>query len=178
MQIIIQSLYVFGINLITYGGGGVYIPVYENYYVDIFHIMNQEQYYNLVSILNVIPGATGGKLAGYAFYHEYGILAMFLAIILFAGSGIMLVLILEKGLSKVRDNPIFTRVNTNIKPVVVGILLTITYNFYEIALNKMNLIVIIILTIITSYLLGYKKVKMYNLVIIYLTLSVIINSVI
>ncbi len=175
---VIRSFYIFLINLVTYGGGGVFIPVYETYYVDVFELMNNLEYYNVVSILNVIPGVTGGKLAGYAMYLVYGIIGLIVAILLFAGSGILLVLLLEKVLSKVRSSQLFTKINRNIKPVVVGILLTITYNFYEVALSKLPLVTVGLLTIITYYLLAVKKVRMYNLVVIYLLLSIIINQII
>ncbi len=175
---IFKACYIFSINLVTYGGGGVYIPVYESYYVDIFNLMTSQEYYNVVSILNVIPGVTGGKLAGYAMYLEYGIFGMLLGIFLFASSGILLVLTLEKLLSNIREHKLFKQVNANIKPVVVGILLTITYNFYEIALAKIDLVVVLVLTMITWYLLASKKIKMYNLVVIYLIFSIIINLII
>ncbi len=174
---ITRSLYIFIINLVTYGGGGVFIPVYQTYYVDIFRLMSPAEYYNVISILNVIPGVTGGKLAGYAMYIEYGVLGMVLAIILFAGSGIMLVLILEKILSKVRDSRMFIRINRNIKPVVVGILLTITYDFYEVALQQIDIITVTAISAVTYYLLVKKQVKMYNLVVIYLLLSTIFTII-
>ncbi len=71
---LIRALYIFILNLLTYGGGGVYIPVYEHYYTQVFHLMSQNDYYNVVSILNIIPGVTGGKLAGYAMFLEFGYL--------------------------------------------------------------------------------------------------------
>ncbi len=171
---IIKAAYIFLINLITYGGGGVYIPVYETYYTDMFHLMSQHDYYNVVSILNIIPGVTGGKLAGYAMFLDYGIFGMLLAIVLFASSGIMLVILLDKMLAKVNDHPIFIEVNNNIKPVVAGILLTITYNFYQLSFEKMSFFYIALISIVTYYLLVIKKVKIYYLVVSFFTLGIII----
>lgn len=173
---IAKAAYIFFINLITYGGGGVYIPVYESYYTDMYHLMSQHDYYNVVSIVNIIPGVTGGKLAGYAMFLDYGILGMILAIILFAGSGIMLVLLLDKVLEKVNDHPIFIEINNNIKPVVAGILLTITYNFYQLSFEKMAFFYIAVISIITGYLLIIRKVKIYYLVVGFFILGLLVAT--
>ncbi len=161
---LIRALYIFILNLLTYGGGGVYIPVYEHYYTQVFHLMSQNDYYNVVSILNIIPGVTGGKLAGYAMFLEFGYLGMIIGIIIFAGSGIMLVLLLDKMLMQIKDHPIFLEVNKNIKPVVGGILLSITYDFYTMAATKLSLIMIAIITMIVIYLLVIKQTKIFIVV--------------
>ncbi len=161
---IVRAIYIFILNLITYGGGGVYIPVYEHYYTEVFNLMDKVDYYNVVSIVNIIPGVTGGKLAGYAMYLEYGYIGMIVGILIFAGSGIMLVLLLNKVLEQLKDHPIFVEVNRNIKPVVGGILLSITYDFYVMAHSKMSLIMLVSVSVIVIYLLGVRKVKIFAVV--------------
>lgn len=171
---IIRAIYIFILNLITYGGGGVYIPVYEHYYTEVFNLMNQADYYNVISILNIIPGVTGGKLAGYAMFLEYGYLGMIVGIIIFAGSGILLVILLDKALSKLKDHPIFIEVNKNVKPVVGGILLSITYDFYVMANSKMSLIMLLVISGIVIYLLAFRKTKIFTVVISFFALFSIV----
>lgn len=167
---LIRTIYIFLLNLITYGGGGVYIPVYEHYYTEIFKIMSTEQYYSVISILNIIPGVTGGKLAGYAMYYEYGYLGMIVAIITFAASGIILVLLLDKLLMQVKENSLFIEINKNIKPVVGGILLSITYQFLQMAENQMSDLLFWLITLVVCYLLIIKKVKIFKVVSIFFVL--------
>ena len=60
-----QVLTISIINILVFGGGGIFIPIYQSVYVDLYKLMTTQDYYTLVSLVNIFPGATGGKLASY-----------------------------------------------------------------------------------------------------------------
>lgn len=169
-----KLFYIFGINFITFGGGGVFIPLYETYYVDKFHLMSQSDYYGVVSIVNALPGVTGGKLAAYGMFFDYGIFGMILGILAFILPGILMIFAVIKIIDKMKDNRIFIRVNALMKPVVAGILLSITFDFWQVALSQYSIITFLGILLISTLCIKQFKISMFNTVILFLVISITI----
>lgn len=163
----IELLYILIINLITFGGGPVYIPIYQDFYL-YFGILTLDQYYAIVAINNAFPGVVGGKLGGYAMFLEYGYLGIFLSIIVFAFPGIILMRIALDYFNKLKKSKYFKNISHTTTPAIMAILFVISINFILKSFQDMNLYMCIGFSIIILFLL-YKKLKIYN--IIYLTLA-------
>lgn len=169
---IFKLIVIFLINLTTFGGGAVYIPIYEFFYTDLFNIVDQSQYFTIVAIQNTLPGVTGGKLASFAMYLTDGIPGFLLGSFVFILPFVFIIIITLKYLELIETSSTYQVVTTNIKPVVVGILLSISYDFFVIGLQlkltfliylavgllaifkyKINIVFIIIFSIILGIIL-------------------------
>lgn len=169
---IIQLLYIVIINLITFGGGPVYIPIYEQFYTH-FNIASQDDYYVIVAIQNAFPGVTGGKLGGYAMYLEYGLLGFILSTLAFVIPGIILMLIAMKSFEKLRNSKYFNSVNEVTKPIIIAILVKIGIDFFIKAFHAINIYYFIFYVILVAVLLKI-KVKVYRVIYITLIVSIIL----
>lgn len=172
---IIQLLYIVIINLITFGGGPVYIPIYEQFYTH-FNIASQDDYYVIVAIQNAFPGVTGGKLGGYAMYLEYGLLGFILSTLAFVIPGIILMLIAMKSFEKLRNSKYFNSVNEVTKPIIIAILVKIGIDFFVKAFNSIDIYYFIFYVLFIALLLKL-KVKVYRVIYLTLGLSVVLYIV-
>lgn len=161
-----RLLYILVINLITFGGGPVYIPVYQDFYVN-FGIATIEEYYAIVAINNAFPGVVGGKLSGYAMFVEYGYIGFILAIIMFSIPSIIIMRIALSYFNKMKKSKYFKNISHTTTPAIMAILFVISVNFVVKSFEGLSIYLFAFFTM-TILILMYKKVKIYN--VIYLTL--------
>lgn len=161
-----KLIVIFYYNLIIFGGGFVYIPFYENFYVDLFKLTTYDNYYTIVAIQNVLPGVTGGKLASYAMFLDYGFIGLFLAMLVFIIPSVLLVSFISKKLTNIKDKPLFVYVSNNIKNVIVGVLLALSIDLIKITYDNMKLSLFLFYICITSFLLLKCKISIFKLIII------------
>ena len=56
------------IVLFTYGGGAVFIQMFERSLVDSLGLFSSIEYATIIAVLNSLPGVTGGKLYAIAVF--------------------------------------------------------------------------------------------------------------
>lgn len=162
------------INILVFGGGGIFIPVYESFYVDIFHLLTTQEYYNLVALANVFPGALGGKLAAYALSIDYGVSGALIATIVFIIIPVIVIIVLFKYIDKIKKHPLYIMLNQGLKPIIIGTFIAISINFIKIGSGYLPLWVNIIYLIGSCWLIARYKVNIALLIVG----AMIINSLI
>ncbi len=161
---IYRILYIIIMDFATFGGGAVYIPVYETYYVSLFNIATLEEFQIIVAIMNAFPGVTGGKLAGLGMFMEFGPLGLLIGAFIPLCSGVTMVFIAYKFIDKIKETEIFKVINIYIKPVVAGILLSLGYRFINVTFTSMNIYIFSVLFIIFSLLIFKYKTNIFYLI--------------
>lgn len=163
--------FVFSVLLVvflTFGGGAVFIPMFEDMFVYRMEIFTLEQYSQIIAVLNAFPGPTGGKIAAYTGYVEYGLVGMVLGSLAFVVPGIVMMLISYELVEKVKHSELFKKLNLYIKPIVMGIFLSIVIKFSVTSFANIGYLETAIVTIVSFILLD--KYKWSPLKVITLTL--------
>jgi|GEM_PF-6509075 len=167
---------IFLIVLLTYGGGQVFIPMFENLLVQDQGIFTSSEYQTIVGFVNSLPGPVGGKLAAYSGYFVGGWFGFISASFVFILPAFLMMLLIYKFIEHFQRSKFFTQLVIYIKPIVIGIFLSIIVSFVTGAYSQINYMVIIIFVV--SYLLAeYKKIPTTYLILaslIYGVISVLI----
>jgi len=142
---------------LTFGGGAVFIPMFEDMFVFRMEIFTIEEYTQLIAVLNAFPGPTGGKISAYTGYVEYGITGMILASLAFVVPGIVMMLISFNLVEKVKHSKLFKQLNLYIKPIVMGIFLSIIIKFTMTSVTNIGYLETIIITVVSFVLLDRFK---------------------
>ncbi len=159
---------------VTFGGGAVFIPMFEDMFVYRMEIFSIEEYSSIIAILNAFPGPTGGKIAGYTGYVEYGVVGFIFASLAFILPGTIMMLISYNLVEKVKDSKLFKQLNLYIKPIVIGIFLSIVLKFTVTSFNIMGYVETIVITVVSYILLDRFKLsplKVIGLAILYGVIS-------
>ncbi len=159
---------------VTFGGGAVFIPMFEDMFVYRMEIFTTEEYTNIIAILNAFPGPTGGKIAGYTGYVEYGTLGFLLGSLAFILPGTIMMLVSYNLVEKVKQSKLFKQLNLYIKPIIIGIFLSIIVKFSLTSFNTIGYVETIIITVISFVLLDRFKLsplKVISLAILYGVIS-------
>lgn len=170
---LLKIIYILLINLITFGGGPVYIPIYEQFYT-YFQLATPEEYLSIVAISNAFPGVTGGKLAGLGLYIDYGMVGTLIASIAFAVPGILTMLVAVKSLEKIKKTKQFEAINKVTKPIIIGILLTLSIEFLIKSTVLLNGYMLIFYSILLLVLYKF-KVNISSQIYIFLFTSLLIE---
>lgn len=155
MWIFVLSVLV--VVFVTFGGGAVFIPMFEDMFVTRMEIFTIEEYTQVIAVLNAFPGPTGGKISAYTGYVEYGITGMILASLAFIVPGIIMMLISYNLVEKVKHSELFKRLNLYIKPIVMGIFLSIVIKFSITSFNSVGYVETIVITVVSYILLDRFK---------------------
>jgi chromate transporter len=144
---------------VTFGGGAVFIPMFEDMFVYRMEIFTLEEYTNIIAILNAFPGPTGGKIAGYTGFVEYGVIGFTLASLAFVLPGTIMMLVSYNLVEKVKGSKLFKQLNLYIKPIIIGIFLSIVLKFSITSFNNIGYIETIVITVVSFILLDRYKLS-------------------
>ena len=142
---------------VTFGGGAVFIPMFEDMFVYRMEIFTIEEYTQVIAVLNAFPGPTGGKISAYTGFVEFGLPGMILASLAFVVPGIVMMLISFNLVEKIKHSKLFITLNLYIKPIIIGIFLSIIIKFSVTSINSMGYVETIIITVVSFILLDKFK---------------------
>ena len=118
------------VSLLSFGGGGIFINLYQLLYVDILKVMDEQTYYNLLSIVNIFPGPTGSKLAN-IIYLNNNVIWIIISTIVFLIPPIIFIIILFKFLKKYEKSKLFNQIIEQLKPVICASFFYISFTLVE-----------------------------------------------
>lgn len=144
---------------LTFGGGAVFIPMFEDMFVYRMEIFTLEEYTQIIAVLNAFPGPTGGKIAAYTGFVEYGFWGMVFASLAFVVPGIVMMLISYNLVERVKHSELFKKLNLYIKPIVMGIFLSIVLKFSITSVVNIGYLETIIITVVSFLLLDRYKLS-------------------
>ena len=161
------------VNLTVFGGGGVYIPVYQTVFVQWFKLFSIEAYSNIIVICNLIPGVLGAKLASYLFTIEYGIGGFIVGSIVFLIIPITLIIVVYRFIDKIKNHPLYLNINRSLQPVLIAMFIVIGIRFFKTGSNDLAPIISISYFIISLLIQHFTKINLGILLII----GIVINAV-
>ena len=114
----------FKIGLFTFGGGIAMIPLIKDA-VLAHGWLTENEFYSLVGICESTPGPIAVNMATYSGTNEYGILGAAFATVGVVLTSFIIILLIATLLGNLTKNKYFRDFMTGVKPVVVGLVLSV-----------------------------------------------------
>ncbi len=166
--------YLFGtfiIGLVTFGGGAVFIPMFEDLFVNRMGITDIEFYNLIVSLATSLPGPLGPKVAGYFGYELFGSLIFIPLYLVFILPGVILMIFNYKALVKLKDSKKFKIANDLLKGVIAAILMSIVFGFMFGKLDKIPSVLMFMYFFASIVILQMRWLKVHHLIIIFVAVN-------
>lgn len=143
----------FKIGLVFFGGGYVVIPIMHRELVSNLHLLTEQEFIDGIAISQLTPGPVA-ILATFAGYRIAGIAGALVSTFAMFLPGVVLMLFISTSYDKIKNSDFARKVLNTILPVIVGLLLTVSFQMGKSVIN--NTVDIIILIISFFLLLRYK----------------------
>lgn len=118
-------------GILGFGGGPAAIPLVHKEVVETFGMMTDEEFTDVLSIGNTLPGPIATKMAGYIGYRVGGVLGLFNALLATVlPSAIALILFLTV-LSEYKDLSFIQGMTHGVVPIVAVMMLVLTWDFLK-----------------------------------------------
>ncbi|SOC11215.1 chromate transporter [Ureibacillus xyleni] len=118
-------------GILGFGGGPSTIPLVHKEVVETFKMMNDEEFSDVLSIGNTLPGPIATKMAGYIGYRVGGWLGMITALIATILPTVLLMVILLVSLKEFRNFDFVKGMTNGVVPVVAVMLGVLTWDFLK-----------------------------------------------
>ncbi len=161
----------FIIGLVTFGGGAVFIPMFEDLFVNRMAITDLEFYNLIVSLANSLPGPLGPKLSGFFGYDLFGWWIFIPLYIVFILPGVVLMVFNYRALVSLKDSKKFKIANDLLKAVIVAILMSIVYGFLFGKMDRVPSILMLVYFFISIIILEKKWLKVHHLIVLFVGIN-------
>lgn len=125
-------------GILGFGGGPSAIPLVKREVVDMFHMMTDEQFSDVLSIANTLPGPINTKMSGYIGYRAGGWCGMVIALMATILPTVVLMIVLLNFLGEFKDFDFVKGMTNGVVPIVAVMLGVLTWEFLVKAKNKLG----------------------------------------
>lgn len=153
-------------GIVTFGGGVAFVPVMHGYYVTDYQLISDAAYSKLYVYATSTPGPIAPLITGYIGYTQFGFIGMIIGISILILPTTAVALVLYPYFEKHQEHPILARVDHFIRPLLIilfVILIGMQLNVLQGEFSNYWFHFLIV-TIISSYFLFYKKIKIIYIV--------------
>nr|WP_233549473.1 chromate transporter [Lysinibacillus yapensis] len=116
-------------GILGFGGGPSTIPLVKKEVVDLFKMMSDEQFSDVLSIANTLPGPIATKMAGYIGYRVGGVSGMVNALLATVLPTVILMIVLLTSLSEFKEFDFVQGMTNGVVPIVAVMLGVLTWEF-------------------------------------------------
>ncbi|MBP1970740.1 chromate transporter [Virgibacillus natechei] len=148
----------FRVGMLGYGGGPASIPLIQKEVVGKYKWMSDEEFGDILAMGNTLPGPIATKLAGYIGYRVRGLWGMINAVLATTVPTIILMIVLLRSLSSIKDFDWVQGMTAAVIPVVGVMLAVLTWQFIDKAVGGMGWLQTGIMSIFIFILLQFMNV--------------------
>lgn len=118
-------------GILGFGGGPSTIPLVHKEVVDTFKMMTDEEFSNVLSIGNTLPGPIATKMAGYIGFRVGGWIGLINGLIATVLPTVILMILLLTSLNQFKDLDFVKGMTRGVVPVVAVMLGVLTWDFLK-----------------------------------------------
>lgn len=118
-------------GILGFGGGPSTIPLVHKEVVGTFNMMTDEEFSDVLSIGNTLPGPIATKMAGYIGYRVGGWLGLINALIATVLPTVILMIVLLGSLNQFKDLNFVKGMTNGVVPIVAVMLAVMTWDFLK-----------------------------------------------
>lgn len=116
-------------GILGFGGGPSTIPLVQKEVVGTFHMMSDEEFSDVLSIGNTLPGPIATKMAGYIGYRVGGWIGLINALVATVLPTVVLMIILLASLNEFKDLDFVKGMTNGVVPIVAVMLGVMVWEF-------------------------------------------------
>ena len=120
----------------AFGGPAAHIAMLEQEAVENHKWLSREDFLDLASLTNIVPGPNSSEMVLGVGYHVNGIKGLLLAGVSFMMPAIVLVLLISSFFSQYLNNQIIVSILDGMKPVLFVMILKVTWKFFKQRISK------------------------------------------
>lgn len=125
-------------GILGFGGGPSTIPLVQKEVVDTFQMMDDEEFANVLSIANTLPGPIATKMAGYIGYRVGGMIGLINALLATVLPTVLGMIILLGTLSQFSKFHFVQGMTKGVVPIVAVMMLVMTIDFLKKSHKKLG----------------------------------------
>lgn len=118
-------------GILGFGGGPTTIPLVHKEVVKTYAWMTDEEFSDVISIGNTLPGPIATKMAGYIGYRVGGWLGLVTALIATVLPTVLLLILLLGSLKQFSDSKFVSGMTNGVIPIVAVMMGVLTYDFLK-----------------------------------------------
>ena len=160
-------------GLLGYGGGLAAIPLMQKEVVERYQWMNDDEFADVLSLANALPGPINTKMAGYVGWKMKGFWGMFVSLLGAVLPTAILMLIFLVALNSFKDRPWVQGMAKGVIPVAGVMIGVLAYDFVKKSRGSLGWITTILLVVVSIILIQFLNIHP-ALIIIVLILSAFI----
>lgn len=144
-------------GILGFGGGPAAIPLVHKEVVEIFGLMTDEEFTDVLAIGNTLPGPIITKMAGYIGYKTGGVLGLLNALVATVLPTAVALILFLTVLREYKDLPFIQGMTNGVVPIVGVMMAVLTWDFLKKAQKSLGWKVggiILVLSFIAMILLG------------------------
>lgn len=144
-------------GILGFGGGPSTIPLVQKEVVHTFHLMDDDEFSDMLALANALPGPINTKMAGYIGYRVGGVIGMLNGILAAVLPTVVMMIALLTVLNTYKDKPWVHGMSKAVVPVVGVLMGVLTWDFIDRSKTTLGwgiAIGMIVLSTITLQLLG------------------------
>ena len=145
----------FRVGMLGFGGGPASIPLVRKEAVEKYKWMDEEEFIDVLAISNTLPGPIATKIAGYIGYRVSGWLGMINALVASVLPTLIMVIILLRTLSEVREFDWVKGMTAAVVAVVGMMMAVLTWQFLYKAGKGLGWLTAIMMLAVIFVLLNY-----------------------
>ena len=134
-------------GILAFGGGPSVIPLIQKEVVEKYKMMDGEEFENVVSIANTLPGPIATKLAGYIGKRMGGICGCLNALIASVLPTVLAMIILLASLTQFSKFSFVESMTKGVVPIVAAMMLGMTVDFLKKSYKKLGWLIALIILI-------------------------------
>ncbi len=147
---------ILSIAVLGFGGGAAVLPLFHKQFVERYGWLTDDEFQDMLSVSNALPGPIQTKVAGYIGYKLKGFYGMFISLICIILPSLVAMLLFYNTINYYKGEPWVAAAISSVFPVVTVLMLLLTMSYFNKSskkLKKLTNIVLILLSIITLVIL-------------------------
>lgn len=117
----------FKIGIVTFGGGQAMLPILQHELVYNYEWINIDRFLYFVSVSEVTPGPVALNMATFIGFELKGVIGSVFATLGVVMPSFIVILLVAKASDKFKENRIYKRFMTGVRPVIIALLVNAIY---------------------------------------------------
>lgn len=130
---------ILSISVLGFGGGAAVIPLFHKEIIEKYHYLDDDEFQDILSVANALPGPIQTKLAGYIGYRLKGFWGLFLSLLCIILPSLLLMLFFYNTINYFKDQLWLNQAISSVFPVVTSMMLMLTINFMSKSFKQLKI---------------------------------------
>lgn len=156
------------ISVLGFGGGAAVIPLFHKEFVEKYKWLSDDEFQDILSVSNALPGPIQTKIAGYIGFRLKGILGMITSLLCIILPSLFAMLIFYNTINYYKDELWVSSAISSVLPVVTVLMLLLSISFLKKSSKKLNTLSNLMLIALSAIAIVLLKINPAILIIIIL----------